>query len=119
MSSSEQDDISSKMILISFAIIMFASVLMYNEFCVSYDIPVNLNFGASQNNVGANTVGKINLNTASKDELIKIKGVGEVIAGNIIEYRESHGGFSNIDEILNVRGIGNKYFQEIKNIIYV
>jgi len=49
----------------------------------------------------------ININTASLEELKKLWGVGEVIAQNIIEYREEYGGFKNPEEILLVEGIGS------------
>lgn len=62
-------------------------------------------------------VGKININTASLQELQKLPGIGVVKASRIIEYRETYGGFKNIDEILNVKGIGPKTFEDIKEKI--
>lgn len=63
---------------------------------------------------------KINLNTASATELSEnLSGVGSAIAQRIILYRESHGGFKNIDEIKNVSGIGEKIFEKIKGSICV
>lgn len=52
--------------------------------------------------------GLIDLNTADKAQLMTLDGVGEVIAQRILDYRESHGGFASVDELLEVEGIGEK-----------
>lgn len=61
----------------------------------------------------------ININTADETELQKLKGVGPVIAGRIVEYRQSNGAFQTIDEIKKVRGIGNKTFEKMRDSITV
>lgn len=60
----------------------------------------------------------ININTASKEELMTITGVGESKANNIIEYR-SKNKFSKIEDIKNVSGIGDSVFEKIKEYITV
>ncbi len=62
---------------------------------------------------------KININTCTKDDLVTIKGLGDKKASAIIEYREINGLFNSIDELLNVNGIGNALFEEIKNFIKI
>ncbi len=47
----------------------------------------------------------LNLNTATKEELMTINGIGEVLAERIIAYREEHGGFTSLEELTNVKGI--------------
>lgn len=62
--------------------------------------------------------GKININTCSKEDLISLPGIGETIAGRIIEYR-SMNPFKSIEDIKNVSGIGDKKFEGIKELIIV
>ena len=62
---------------------------------------------------------KVNINTASVSELTTLPGIGEVKAKAIIEYRVANGGFKSIEEIMEVKGIGEKTFIKIKDMIYV
>ena len=61
----------------------------------------------------------IDINSATSEELIKLKGIGEVLAEEIIIYRDENGGFRNIEEIMNVKGIGESIFNDIRDHIYV
>ena len=63
--------------------------------------------------------GKINLNTATSEELQTISGIGAKRAEDIIAYRESHGGFQSVDDLKNVSGIGDKTLDKIRESIYV
>ena len=62
---------------------------------------------------------KVNINTAGKEELMTLSGIGESRAEDIIRYREEHGGFSSVEDIQNVGGIGEKSFQKIREQIEV
>ena len=62
---------------------------------------------------------KINLNTADKEELMTLSGIGEAKAGAIIQYREEQGSFLTIEEIKQVSGIGESIYNKIKNQITV
>lgn len=62
---------------------------------------------------------RVNLNTATLEELDALPGVGPSTAKNIIAYRESHGGFAAPEEIMNVKRIGEKTFQKLKEFIKV
>lgn len=61
----------------------------------------------------------ININTADMETLMKLNGIGKVKAKAIIEYREKNGPFKSIEEIKNVKGIGEATFQKIKDRIRV
>ncbi len=61
----------------------------------------------------------ININTATKEELMTLNGIGEVKAQAIIEYRNTNGNFKSIEEIEKVKGIGNAVFAKIKNYITI
>jgi comEA protein len=62
---------------------------------------------------------KININTASLDELQKLPRVGPQVAQRIIDYRKEHGNFRKIEEIMKVRGIGERTFNQLKDLITV
>lgn len=62
--------------------------------------------------------GKININTCTKEELLSLPGIGDVIAGRIVEYREQNS-FKAIEDIKNVSGIGDSKFESIKELIIV
>ena len=59
----------------------------------------------------------MNVNTASQKELESLPGVGEVIAQRIIEYREQNGPFYRPEQLLEVKGIGEKKLEAIKDLI--
>lgn len=62
---------------------------------------------------------RININTASAERLKEIPGVGEVTAKKILEYRSKHGYFKKPEDIKNIKGIGDKTFLKMKNLICV
>lgn len=61
----------------------------------------------------------ININTASAEELATLEGIGDVTAENIVQYRDANGPFATIEDIKNVKGIGEKKFEKIKERIAV
>jgi len=63
--------------------------------------------------------GKININTASAEELDTLPGIGRATAADIIEYREKHGKFKKIEDIMKVTGIKENKFNKIKDYITV
>ena len=69
--------------------------------------------------INDNNISKININIADKNELLKIPGIGESKAENIIKYRNENGNFKTIDDIKNVTGIGESIFEKIKDNITI
>lgn len=67
--------------------------------------------------IGNNDSKLININTATLEQLQTLPGIGESKAKTIIDYREKNGNFKSIEELLNVDGIGEKTYEEIK--IYI
>ncbi len=63
--------------------------------------------------------GLININTANEETLDKISGVGPSTAKKIIEYRESKGYFTEIEDLMNVEGIGQSKFDQMKDEITI
>jgi competence protein ComEA len=63
--------------------------------------------------------GKININTATAEQLESLPGVGPATAHAVIEYRQQNGGFGSVDELLEVRGIGPKKLEQIRPYVTV
>jgi len=62
---------------------------------------------------------KVNLNTATLEELMTLERIGPKYAQRIIDYREAHGPFEKIEDIMKVKGIGTKTFEANKDILTV
>lgn len=63
--------------------------------------------------------GKVNLNTASEEQLMTLSGIGEAKAAAIVRYREEHGGFQKIEELKEVEGIKEGVFNKVKDRIRI
>ncbi|BED91964.1 MAG: helix-hairpin-helix domain-containing protein [Candidatus Improbicoccus pseudotrichonymphae] len=118
-------------ILISITILIGIFIILYNIFFIpqisllqpedykNYELDVQDENEPNDNKYEENSE-FININTASKEEMIEnLSGIGKVIAQRIIEYREENGGFKNKEEIKNIKGIGEKIFEKIKDKIKV
>lgn len=110
-----------------------ASTVIVNDACITKEDRVDNSF-VSQSSVDTNDSDinntnnsadqgldnkskMISINTATKEELMTLNGVGESKALAIIAYREEHGLFTSIEDLKNVTGIGEKIFESIKNYI--
>lgn len=88
------------------------------EICVC-DCPEITNDACIDNENVSTDTELVNINTASKEELMTITGIGESKADTIIKYREENGNFKSIEDIKNVSGIGESLFEKIKDYITV
>ncbi len=61
----------------------------------------------------------VNINTATKEELMKLPGIGEATAERIMMYREDKGEFKSIKELLKIKGIGEKKLEQLKPLIKI
>lgn len=77
--------------------------------------------GESEGNLSSGESGKakVNINTAGREELMTLHGIGAARADAILAYREEHGTFSRIEDIMNVEGIKEKAFAKIRDDIVV
>ena len=67
----------------------------------------------------ASASGPLNLNTATVSQLETLPGIGKSTAERILEYREKSGGFKKAEDLMNVRGIGEKSFLKLKPLVTV
>lgn len=75
--------------------------------------------GGNSGGSGNGSDSRVNINTASEEELTAISGIGQKKARAIVEYRSQNGAFSSIDEIKNVNGIGDALYEKIKDSICI
>lgn len=87
----------------------------YNE--IPSDLTIEF-YSPSNSSESDNISNKININKASKEQLMTLPGIGEKKAKEIINYREKNN-FKNIEDIKNISGIGDKTFEKIKEFIIV
>lgn len=61
--------------------------------------------------------GKVNVNTATAEQFTTLPGVGPKLAARIVEHRQKAGGFKSVQELLNVKGIGEKNLEKIQGYL--
>jgi len=74
---------------------------------------------AQSDQAAPSTKAAVNLNTATVAQLEDLPGVGRATAERILEYRQKSGGFKKIEELMNVKGIGEKSFLKLKPLVVV
>lgn len=84
----------------------------------SGDVNVTVAPAAADTGTGKET-GLINLNTATRWELMSLPGVGETLADRIVEYRTANGPFRTVGELLSVQGIGESLFDALADLVTV
>ena len=93
-------------------LMLFSSLLVLSLLSVPAGV---LAQGAATTTKAADAaIALVNLNSATAEQLEKLPGVGPATAKRILEYRQKSGGFKKIEELMNVRGIGEKAFLRMK-----
>lgn len=90
-----------------------------NEKINEYITKSNGNTLVKENTLNNEKEKKVNINTANLNELDTLPGIGPSIAQRIIDYREENGDFKSIEDLQNVKGIGNAKYEEIKDKVTV
>lgn len=109
--------------ILPFITLLFAisvCVLLSNRYLSNGEIPlqdITASDGFRSSEAPITAEGKININTATSDELILLSGIGEVLAQRIIDYREENGPFPHVKDLLNVKGIGEAKLNKIIDYI--
>ncbi len=91
----------------------------YKEKVCICDCPEIINDACIENTINSEKNKIVNINTASKEELMTVTGIGDSKADEIIKYREEISNFKDIEDIKNVPGIGDSLFEKIKEYITV
>ena len=87
--------------------------------CLSMLSPVATQEKPARKPAVATAASPVNLNTATAAQIATLPGVGQKAAERIVEYRQKNGGFKKIEELMNVKGIGEKSFLKLKALITV
>ena len=81
---------------------------------LAFVLALGLSSGVAFAAAKAAPAGKVNINTASVQQLSELPGVGEKLAARIVEYRQKSGGFKTVQELMNVKGVGEKNFNKLQ-----
>ena len=92
-----------------------------NQFVVATAVALLVLLGAGTAAAGAKAVpaSPIDLNEASADQLTELPGVGKVTADRIVEWRDEHGPFRRVEDLMKVKGIGEKSFEKLRPYVSV
>ena len=90
-----------------------------NDACINSASTGNSSSSSEDGNKVTDDDSKVSINSATKEELMKLEGIGEVKAEAIIKYRQENGSFKSVEELKNVSGIGDAVYDKIKDNIIV
>lgn len=104
------------------ALLLGAGIIAYKRSCPVGSLRIENSGGRGERALGreiSKKDKKVNINKASPEELMDLKGVGPVLAGRIVEYRTKRGLFISAEDLKKVPGIGDKLFVKIKDDITI
>lgn len=107
----------AELLLVCIALVLTAFIVIYIVINAATVKPVNVTYNSTTSQNADNNKTKVNINGATLTQLQKIKGIGPVLAQNIIDYRNRNGNFRNYRDVLKVKGIGEKKLEDIQNCI--
>ncbi len=114
---------SSERLQLSQAILALLAVLpiiaSVNAGCVTRQFARPIPFPSTSSAIQTQPTPRININSASAEELEKLPGIGKALAARIVEHREKYGPFRKPEHLIIVRGISEKRFRELKDLITV
>lgn len=91
-----------------------------NDIVISYQKAPKATAASTEEGYDAITSdGKLNINTASVGQLLILPDIGEVLAKRIVDYRTKNGDFGSVDDLLLVKGIGEKRLENLRDLITV
>lgn len=100
--------------VLTFVFVAFIIGLFYGrQSATAVQLTPSADVAVTETQYKAITDGKININTASATQLTYVPGIGDVTAQRIVEYREEHGNYQTINDLLNVEGFGPKKIEQI------
>ena len=112
-----------KTVLLAGICIVFAAGSVYNYMRPVKEVPDIIKFfdtkteSSAPEDKGASEALSVDINSADAEELQRLPGIGPVKAQAIIDYRNAYGGFVSVEEIMEVRGIGEATYEKIKDYI--
>lgn len=108
------------MILLMLLFLVFVGGILLGRH-TSHSIPLAATGTASESpsKAKAESLGKLDINTASIQELTTLPGIGDTLAKRIVDYRTEHGPFEQITDLKKVEGVGIKLLQSIRDYITV
>ena len=96
----------------------FRSIRKWSALICLALVTVMVGAGGIQTSAAAETkesgAAQVDLNTASRDQLMQVKGIGPSLADRIIEFRKEHGPFRRVDDLLKIRGVGEKSLAKLR-----
>jgi competence protein ComEA len=103
----------------AFALRLSITFVLLSPACVQRQRITALKTAYDQQPVNAEQAQRININTASAEELEKLPGIGKALAERIVEHREKYGRFRRAEHLIMVRGISDQKFRAMRNLITV
>jgi len=100
-------------------IVVLTAMLLTTISGVAFAAADQQSTSAKQNKTTVTAAAPVNINTASSTDLEKLPGVGPAMAQRIVEYRQKNSGFKKIEDLMQVKGIGEKKFLRLKPLVTI